>query len=139
MDYSKVTLVEYEQKKQKIFDEIREGLYAPGCLGIYCSEKCPLWSLCRDYGFKIEQAEPSNPIKAAKLIMEFKPPVDWSKVPVDTKILVKDRCEDIWEKRHFAEYKDGMVLAWNRGNTSFTANGNKSVWAHAKLYNEEDK
>lgn len=30
------------------------------------------------------------------------PPVDWSKVAVDTPILVRDSEEEAWRKRHFA-------------------------------------
>lgn len=49
------------------------------------------------------------------------PPVDWSKVPVDTKILVRDSDNEKWEKRHFAKFKNGKIYAWNDGRSSFTA------------------
>lgn len=39
-----------------------------------------------------------------------KPTVDWSKVPVDTKILVRDSEDGRWEKRHFARYKNNIVV-----------------------------
>ena len=45
--------------------------------------------------------------------------VDWSKVPVDTLILVKsdDNC---WYHRHFAKYEDGRIYAWRDGMTSWS-------------------
>lgn len=61
--------------------------------------------------------------------------VDWSKVEVDTPILVKDDCDDKWEKAYFAEYENGMIYAWNNGRTSFSAisNDDTFIWDHAKL------
>ena len=76
-----------------------------------------------------------------KKIMEYEPPVDWSKVPVDTKIYVKDYKNDLWEKRHFSHYtSDGKVHAFCSGTTSFTADEGTSPWNYAKLAEvEEDK
>lgn len=67
------------------------------------------------------------------------PPVDWSKVPVDTKILVRDSENGWWEKRHFARYKNNIVFAWDRGCTSYSADGyyNVSTWKYAKLAEED--
>lgn len=61
--------------------------------------------------------------------------VDWSKVPVDTPILVKDDCDDKWEKAYFAKYEDGMICAWNNGRTSFSARNKDDtfIWDCAKL------
>lgn len=39
------------------------------------------------------------------------PPIDWSKVAVDTPILVKDNSDCEWLKRHFAKYENGEVYA----------------------------
>lgn len=47
------------------------------------------------------------------LTQEYKEPeIDWTKVPVDTKILVKDKKEDLWINSHFAYYKDGKPYAF---------------------------
>lgn len=74
-----------------------------------------------------------------KKIMEYEPPVDWSKVPVDTKIYVKDYKNDLWEKRHFSHYtSDGKVHAFCSGTTSFTADAGTSPWNYAKLAEVED-
>lgn len=48
------------------------------------------------------------------------PPVDWSKVAVDTPILVAYSDIHQWVKRHFAKYENGRVYAWNHGKTSWT-------------------
>ena len=72
---------------------------------------------------------------------EYEPTVDWSKVPVDTPILVKDeRSSDEWFERHFACYHDGEVYAWKNGRTSYTSQQDPpSVWQYAKLYKQETK
>lgn len=61
--------------------------------------------------------------------------VDWSKVKVDTPILVSDvKCGE-WIKRYFAFFYDGKVSAWVGGATSWSADNNKDVskWEYAKL------
>ena len=67
------------------------------------------------------------------------PTVDWSKVHVDTKILVRDSEDGRWEKRHFARYENNIVFAWDSGCTSYSANGyyNVSTWKYAKLAEED--
>ena len=67
-----------------------------------------------------------------------KPETDWSKVAVDTPILVCDTKTDGWIKRHFAEYEDGKVYAWEYGKTSYTSRkGECNFWNHAKLAEDE--
>lgn len=75
---------------------------------------------------------------------DFEEVVDWSKVPVDTKILVSNCINGAgevieWKKRYFAKYENGIVYAWNDGKTSFTAelDGSCMNWEFAKLYEEE--
>lgn len=51
------------------------------------------------------------------------PPIDWSKVAVDTPILVTYSGIHQWVKRHFAKYENGRVYAWNKGTTSRSGNG----------------
>lgn len=67
-------------------------------------------------------------------IGEYLGVVDWSKVKVDTPILVRD-CEiSRWEKRYFASFENGKVHAWNGGTTSWsTENKNTMSWKNAKL------
>lgn len=61
--------------------------------------------------------------------------VDWSKVAVDTPILVSDVKGQGWAKRYFAFFKDGKVYSWVGGATSWSADGDKDVlkWEYAKL------
>ena len=67
------------------------------------------------------------------------PETDWSKVKVDTPILVKSSEDGTWRKRHFAKYKNGNVYAWSDGLTSWSAYDMMS-WKYAKLAeNEETK
>lgn len=65
--------------------------------------------------------------------------VDWSKVKVDTPILVKDTEEEEWQRRHFAGFKNGKVYAWHDGLTSWSAIGGcERSWKYAKLAESED-
>lgn len=61
--------------------------------------------------------------------------VDWSKVPVDTPILVSDVNGQECSKRYFAFFEDGKVYAWVGGATSWSADNDKDVlkWEYAKL------
>lgn len=60
--------------------------------------------------------------------------VDWSKVPVDTPILVRDHEAMEWTKRYFAKYENGKIYAWGDGATSWSHDG-KAIcdWKFAKL------
>lgn len=73
--------------------------------------------------------------------MNFEEIIDWSKVPIDTKLLVSDNGET-WFKRYFAKYENRNIYAWADGRTSFSVRNRKDVfdWKYAKLYkgNEQD-
>lgn len=60
--------------------------------------------------------------------------VDWSKVKVDTPILVSNDNKE-WIKRYFARYEGGNVYGWLNGKTSWTAICELSIghWNYAKL------
>ena len=64
------------------------------------------------------------------------PPVDWSKVAVDTPILVRDSANLEWTERYFAKYDNGVVYAWSNGTTSWTGDRHTS-WKLAKLPDKE--
>ena len=66
------------------------------------------------------------------------PEVDWSKVPVDTPILVKDHEDGEWLKRYFAKYEDGYIYAWGNGCTSWNAD-NMYTWNYTKLAESEEE
>ena len=69
------------------------------------------------------------------------PPVDWSKVAIDTPILVRGYEEESWKKRHFAKYENGIVYAWSAGSTSWSARMSNDItdWKFAKLAESEEK
>ena len=60
---------------------------------------------------------------------------DWSKVPVDTPILVKGTLGSRWVHRYFAKYENGIVFAWADGLTSWSAENSDLVtaWQCARL------
>ena len=67
---------------------------------------------------------------------DFKEIVDWSRVPVDAKILVSDNGK-VWCRRYFAKYEGGLVYAFMDGATSFTGSNESLLsWKYAKLYEE---
>ena len=66
------------------------------------------------------------------------PEIDWSKVEVDTPVLVKDRENEEWKKRHFAKYEHGRVYVWNNGSTSWSA-CRMYDYKYAKLPEDEKK
>lgn len=83
---------------------------------------------------------PSIPIKCTCFtdepqcidIAEYLGIVDWSKVAVDTPILVRNNgC--VWTRRYFAEYKNGKVRTYSDGATSWSSDGRMGSWKYAKL------
>ena len=71
------------------------------------------------------------------LMEEYKEPeTDWSKVEVDTPILVRQGKNGEWLERHFAKYENGDVYAWVDGQTSWTGADNIK-WKYAKLAESE--
>lgn len=78
------------------------------------------------------------------LVSEYKDPaenVDWSKVPVDTPVLVRDYETDKWNPRYFAGInEDGNIIAFDSGATSWSDDGeNLTVdLKQAKLSNPDD-
>lgn len=78
------------------------------------------------------------------LVSEYKDPaenVDWSKVPVDTPVLVRDYETDKWMPRYFAGInEDGNVIVFDSGATSWSDDGKNFTlsWEYAKLANPDD-
>lgn len=96
------------------------------CCGVDCVRCCMLqmiW-LLEDY------EEPEEPEE---------PEVDWSKVEVDTPILVRVNEKGEWIRRHFAKYDNGRVYAWKDSRTSWTANNMTTAWQCAKLAESEEE
>lgn len=131
MDYSNTTFLEYQKKKNEMLNDL--GRISGMCNGVICIE-CPL----SKYEANCNAAELLYPEKALNTVMSYEPKVDWAKVPVNTKILVRDNEEDVWRKRHFASYKYGKIYAYNEGETSFSSVCS-FPWKCAKLYEDDEK
>lgn len=132
--YDNVTMKEYMKKKKEMLDDL--GRTGGVCGGINCKD-CPL-NLDSKYEVSCSEMELVNPDKALEIVMEYEPKVDWSKVEVDTKVLVRDSKEDNWKRRYFSKYEDGIIYAWNYGRTSFTSNSEMTEWEYAKLYKGDE-
>ena len=73
------------------------------------------------------------------LLEEYEEPeTDWSKVEVDTPILVRDSEDEKWNKQHFAECDGKVVCAWCGGKTSWTEDCVMG-WKYAKLAESEEE
>lgn len=61
------------------------------------------------------------------------PPVDWSKVPIDTPVLVSDTGK-AWTRRHFAGIDESdNLLAYAFGKTLWSSGNTTEVWRYMKL------
>lgn len=70
------------------------------------------------------------------LAEEYKEPkIDWSKVPVDTPVLVSSDGKK-WNRRHFSRVIDGIPYVWMYGGTSWTSynsHNNEMTYSYIKL------
>lgn len=99
-----------------------------GCAGLTCTCCRAIFSVWLDENFE----EPP------------KPEVDWSKVPVDTLVRVREREDEDWLLRYFKGINDKQLRrryeAWESGATSKTANGKYLCWNYCELVEDtEDK
>lgn len=82
-------------------------------------------------------------LQTAWLLEDYKEPeTDWSKVKVDTPILVRQGEDGEWTRRYFAKYENGLVYAWSDGCTRWTAYRSKyatTKWKYAKLAESEEE
>ena len=73
---------------------------------------------------------------------EYKEPeVDWSKVPVDTKVTVSDDGIN-WYNRYFAGVENGKICIWAGGANSWSAKGDgnfKQRWNYISLVEIENE
>lgn len=133
MDYSNTTFLGYQKKKKEMLNDL--GRISGMCNGVNCRE-CPLNKLSENISCKI--AELLYPEKALNTVMSYEYRVDWTKVPVDAKILVSDIEDGGWVRRHFANYSNGEVYAYADGKTSFSTDY-VSSWRYARLYKDDEQ
>lgn len=99
------------------------------CCNFWCNTCTKLFAFWLDE----EYEEPEKPEK---------PEVDWSKVPVDTIVRVRDREDQDWILRYFKGIGDKnstcRYAVWGSGATSKTANGHYVYWKYCELVEDED-
>lgn len=74
-------------------------------------------------------------------IEPLKPEVNWSKVPVDTLVRVRDDADDEWYLRYFKGTEDSALyrfVTWESGATSITAYDSVENWKYCELVEDED-
>lgn len=123
--------------KEKIYDAIAESMAVSedGKIAI-CKQ-----ITCENCIFRKKQRVVSCIAQMSEwLKQEYVEQVDWSKVKVDTPILVRNYESGDWTKRYFAKFVDGKVYAWIGGATSWSADGELDVtfWKYAKLAESEE-
>ena len=70
----------------------------------------------------------------------YVPQIDWTKVPVDTPVIVSHMF-DHNKRRHFLKYNEGVndcFETFANGETSFTSNGLTEHWLKCELAHPED-
>lgn len=118
---------------EKYADEIR------GCDGL---------NFCRDFvkPYILKSRDCANTscdqckmLQIIWLMEEYEEPeTDWSKVEVDTPILVRDYEGQEWARRYFAKYENKTIYAWDSGRTSWTGDG-VTEWKYARLVESEEE
>lgn len=73
----------------------------------------------------------------ADYVEQPKPEVDWSKVPVDTLVMVWDSDSD-YTYRYFKGKKGTKYEVWESGATSKTADGMTEPWEYCELVEDEE-
>lgn len=96
-----------------------------------CSE-CPIsvsYGHCRTENLTQKQVE---------TIMNWEPPVDWSTVPVDTKVIVWAIPEQK-HRRYFAKYEGGVIYTFEGGTTSWSREPDLLVaWKYGRLAEDDE-
>lgn len=107
----------------------KESLRVVKCEEINCSE-CLFRNLAGDC-----EANARDWLKS-----EHVEQVDWSKVKVDTPILVRESERNSWLRRYFAKFEGGKVYAWDSGKTSWSIEDKTCMlcWKYAKLAESEE-
>ena len=122
---------------EKYADEIREKIGKDEG-GYFCSEFVEPYILKTESCFNMN-CDACHMLQTIWLLEEYEEPeTDWSKVEVDTPILVKAIDDGKWKKRYFAKYEGGVVYAWDGGKTSWNKDCVAS-WQYAKLAESEEE
>lgn len=97
------------------------------CDDAHCDE-------CKFYNEYNESSCNASFIKWAN--SEYKEPeIDWTKVPVDTPVYVKDRNDNSWRKRYFCKFDidNGLYYCYSDGGTSWSSDKDTCQWMQCKV------
>ena len=126
---------------EKYADEIREY---KGSSGYFCNKFIMPHILKKDSCAGIS-CEHCHTLQMIWLLEDYKEPeepeIDWSKIKVDTPILVRNAEDEPWLRRYFAKYENERIHAWSVGRTSWTANtvAHTTSYTYAKLAESEEE
>lgn len=129
------------KNKEKFHDEIFEIVCSGGSLAVDKETKKPVSCrkiICENCLFFRKGNCQNN--RKYWCESEYKESqIDWSKVPIDTPIWVRDCEEEEWLPRYFAKFEDGYVYAFYNGATSWSSEtGTSTKWEYAKLAEMEE-
>ena len=125
---------------EKYKDDIIKTLFANGSSGIDkktgefrgCSDLCN----CKNCQFNDEcGCDTLQKWLDSEYVEPEKEEVDWSEVPIDTKVLVSDDNEN-WDRGYFAGYdrRNKVIYAFPLGATSWTNEDmGRTEWRYVKL------
>ena len=111
-------------------------------IGIEWCEVFAKPKVLKSFGRTCEEASCGlcNTLTTLWLLEDYEEPkTDWSKVEVDTPILVRDLEGEEWLRRYFAKYENGRVYAWGCGGTSWSGDDCATGWNYAKLAESEEE
>lgn len=86
----------------------------------------------------------TNPREVIRIVQTWsdrnQPEIDWTKVPIDTPVLVKDKSDAEWIERYFVAYlpnANEKFCAFNDGDTRENTGG-VSCWNECRLATDVD-
>ena len=125
---------------EKFYDELRELKVMPLCFSMIDGKLEACTGQCACCQFYKGGADCSKNCKEWLFSEYEEPEIDWSKVKVDTPILVSDSKNENWARRYFAKFENGKVFAWYNGQTSWTSEDENDLctWNYAKLAESEE-
>lgn len=118
----------YEKYKDLVIDCIKKDVSCALAEKAYGYHKCANRK-CSECGERV----------AKWLNEEYKPKIDWSKVPVDTPVIIKG-TNGLERTRHFCKYEPNFnypFVYFSDGKTSFTGDAT-SFWYNCELARQED-
>lgn len=134
------------KNREKYRDEILNSVFIRGNFEAYCefAKKNVLPNLTNCTNGECDGLQSCGlcrDIFAFWLDEEYEEPeLDWSKVPVDTLVRVRNYEDDEWLLRYFNAYEFGAVapyVTWTNGATSVTSGGLEEHWKYCELVEDE--